>query len=150
MASDAGGGAPLCCPKCGAVIVSNSKNRKRRRVRKCNDCKKDGRKSREKTDPIKKMTYRWKRSCFRLDLNDESLWAPSNIEIVMDRWHHKCVVTGETRIEYLTFVPYWDPSIVVPKAEHLVLVTSHVAQSIAKLKNRQTAFPEEVQKYFSE
>lgn len=138
------------CTNCGVQFPDDGKVRKRSRPRKCEKCARDARSEARQHDPVRVLCHRWSKACYRLGVKDPQMWSPTVVRTVMERWENKCAVTGETRPELLCIAPYWDPKKVPVKSEHLVLVTSHVAQDMARVNDRHSLFPQRVKDAFEQ
>ncbi len=65
----------------------------------------------------------------------------------MERCEHKSVMSGESNAELLCVFPFYKDTSVPPQPEHLVIVTSREAQSVAKCKTqdeRSARFPQHI------
>lgn len=134
----------ICCSACQTPLPDDGKTRKRNRERKCKECNTAAAMKRRKEDPVRLLAHRFNNSCRRVGAMDHDLWSMKTVKWVMDRWNGKSVLSDESNPELLCIVSYFDTESVPIQKEHLVLVTSREAQSLARAKDRRLRFPEEV------
>ena len=134
-----------CCI-CAADLPDDDRARKRRKSRKCIDCRNRHRRKRKLEDPVIRLKERMYDWCHKHGISsNRSLWAEQSIREALERWDHKCVVSGETNMERLTLTTFAEPSIYLDETQ-LVLVSTEVARQIALAPDRELAFPDEVRR----
>lgn len=133
-----------CCCTCHAPLPDDGRTRKRNRERRCKACNAAAAIKRRKEDPVRLLCHRLNGACRRLGITDPHMWAPQTVKRAMERWGNRSVLSGESKPELLCLVSYWDTNAVPLKPEHLVLVTSREAQSLARDKERTARFPAHV------
>ena len=138
------------CSACQGTLPDDGKTRKRNRPRKCKACNTAAAMARRKEDPVRLLCHRLNNACRRLGITDPQMWSPQTVRRVWERWGGKSVLSDEGNPELLCIVSYWDTDRVPLCVEHLVLVTSREAQSLARTADRRGRFPEHVQRAVEE
>lgn len=132
------------CISCNGALPDDGKTRKRNRARKCKGCNLSAALKRRKEDPVRLLSHRFNNSCRRMGVTDPQVWSPKTVKWVMDRWNGKSVLSDESDPQLLCLVSYFDTAVVPLKKNHLLLVSSREAQSLARKKDRTQHFPQNV------
>jgi hypothetical protein len=136
------------CFKCHAALEDTEewRVRKRKRARQCNACSNAEALKRRKDDPIQMLRHRWYNVCaHRWPNADPSLWSIEMVKHVYERWEQKSVLSGESNVAHLCISYYRKHAGAQPPTENeLVLLSGREAQSLAKKKDREGAFPARV------
>ncbi len=135
------------CSRCAAVLPADGRTRKRLRPRRCQKCNNETALERRKDDPILRLQHKFQNNTVKHYKNaDSSLWSRETIEFVWQRWNKTCAISGESDPLHLCIVPATRDKEVLPTRNQLVVLSSHVAQSLSRNDNekRLSRFSEEV------
>jgi hypothetical protein len=134
------------CSSCSAALPSDGISRKRQRARRCRKCNNDKALERRQNDPILRLQHKFQNNCMKHDKNtDPSLWSRETIEYVWNRWEKKCAISHERNVLHLCIVPAVREKDTQPTRNQLVVLSSHIAQSLSRQDNekRLARFPQE-------
>ena len=124
------------CSRCNTELSDDGKKRKRVRPRMCKQCAGTAALNRRKSDPIRLLAHRWQNNAKKhWPEADPTIWCRATVQHVWEKCHGKSVLSGMSDPLFLCIAPMVKNKDVPPSIEDLIVLTSHEAQSLARIDN---------------